>query len=85
MTRKPLHAEGYKIYTKEGEYVLQVAKPQMADAIEWFDDLTIHNQKSLIKSKRKDEKEMKQLEQSRIRIASDLVECFNLVYFPDEI
>ena len=83
--KKALYTDGYKIYTVDDEYVCQIAPHIDTLIYEDFEDITVHNQKTLVESRRRCEHELEKLERWRVKTARELVDCFNLVYFPDQV
>ena len=71
--------------TVDGDYICQIAQSPRSETLDDFDDLTIHNQKTHAASHAAEDKERAKLTKDKRQWATDLVHCFNLVYFPDEI
>ena len=83
MKTQPLKNEGAKIYTVDGGYVCQIAEHPRAEVLADFDNLTVHNDKTRLEAEKLEKMERRALDRYRLRMARQLVDCYNRVHHPE--
>ena len=83
MKTQPLKNVGAKIYTLDDSYVCKIASHPRTRVLADFDDLTVHNDKTRLEAEKREEMERRALDRYRLRMARQLVDCYNRVHHPE--